>query len=114
MTVACLALASMTGLLTPGAAHAASDPTATVFYPNPVQSTGDESLTDGKDRDSAAFTGAYRTVTLTDLDGSGTLTGRYVMVESETGKAAQAVNRAFPAWHRDSDQFEQVMGGTTG
>ncbi|GII32339.1 M36 family metallopeptidase [Planotetraspora mira] len=108
--VACLALACATGLLTPSAAQAAADPTATVFSPNPVQSTGDESLTDDKDRDGAAFAGAYRTVALTDLDGSGTLTGRYVTVKSETGKAARVVNGAFPAWHRDSDQFEQVMG----
>jgi zinc metalloprotease ZmpB len=106
----CLTLATVTGLLAPGAAQAATDPTATVFYPNPVQSTGDESLTDDRDRDGEGFSSAYRTVTLTDLDGSGGLTGRYVAVKSETGKAAQAVNGAFPAWHRDSDQFEQVMG----
>ncbi|WP_248959154.1 M36 family metallopeptidase [Sphaerisporangium perillae] len=109
-TVACLALATATGVLTPVAAQAATDPTAVVFYPNPVQSGGDETLSDDKDRDSAAFAAAYRTVTLTDLDGSGTLTGRYVRVKSETGKAAQAADGAFPAWHRDSDQFEQVMG----
>ncbi|GII57739.1 hypothetical protein Pth03_61280 [Planotetraspora thailandica] len=110
MSAAFLALASVTVLLTPGTARAAGDPTAVVFSPNPVQSTGDESLSDDKDRDGAAFASAYRTVTLTDLDGSGTLTGRYVTVKSETGKAAHAVNGSFPAWHRDSDQFEQVMG----
>ncbi|HEU4567209.1 MAG TPA: M36 family metallopeptidase, partial [Marmoricola sp.] len=82
----------------------------TVFYPNPVQSTGDESLTDDNDADSPKFAGAYRTVTLTDLDGSGTLTGRYVAVKSSTGQAAKAVDGAFPAYHRDADQFEQVMG----
>jgi len=38
------------------------------------------------------------------------LSGRYVIVKSSTGKAALAVDGAFPAWHRDSDQFEQVMG----
>jgi hypothetical protein len=82
----------------------------TVFYPNPVQTTGDQSLADDHDHDSAAFTPAYHTVTLTDLDSSGTLTGRYITAKSETGKPAQAVNGAFPAWHRDSDQFEQIMG----
>ncbi|NUP02391.1 MAG: bacillolysin [Nonomuraea sp.] len=104
--VACLALATAAALLTPGSAYAATGPTATVFYPNPVQTTGDQSLTDDKDRDGAALAPAYRTVTLTDLDGSGTLTGRYVRVKSETGKA---VDGSF-AYHRDSDQFEQVMG----
>ncbi|MGN6332220.1 MAG: M36 family metallopeptidase [Motilibacteraceae bacterium] len=82
----------------------------TVFYPNPVQSTGNESLSDDNDADSPGFAKAYRTVTLTDLDGSGTLTGRYVAVKSSTGQAAKAVDGAFPAYHRDVDQFEQVMG----
>jgi hypothetical protein len=49
-------------------------------------------------------------VTLTDLDASGTLTGAYARVKSSTGKAAVAVSGAFPAYHRDADQFEQVMG----
>jgi zinc metalloprotease ZmpB len=81
-----------------------------VFFPNPVQQLGDESLTDQNDADFAALQPAYRQVTLTDLDGSGTLTGRYVTVKSSTGDAAQEVAGAFPAAHRDADQFEQVMG----
>ena len=84
--------------------------TATVFAPNPVQQLGDESLTDQKDADYPALAAAYRSVTLTNLDGSGTLTGKYVVVKSSTGKAATMVDGAFPAWHRDADQFEQVMG----
>jgi hypothetical protein len=84
--------------------------TGTVFYPNPVQQLGDQTLTDRKDADYAALQPAYRTVTLTDLDGSGSLTGRYVAVKSETGKAARAVDGNFSPYHRDSDQFEQVMG----
>ena len=84
--------------------------TATVFYPNPVQQLGDQTLTDRKDADYAALQPAYRTVTLTDLDGSGSLAGRYVAVKSETGKAAQATNGNFSPYHRDADQFEQVMG----
>lgn len=83
--------------------------TATVFAPNPVQQLGDESLTDQKDADYPALAAAYRAVTLTNLDGSGTLTGKYVVVKSSTGKAATMVDGAFPAWHRDADQFEQVM-----
>jgi Thermolysin metallopeptidase, alpha-helical domain len=83
---------------------------ATVFFPNPVQQLGLENLTDNKDADSPVFGPAYHAVTLTDLDGSGGLSGRYVTVKSSTGKAAAAVNGAFPAYHRDADQFEQVMG----
>jgi hypothetical protein len=88
----------------------AGSATATVFFPNPVQSLGLQHLADAKDADSPAFAPAYRRVTLTDLDGSGGLSGRYVIVKSSTGKAALAVDGAFPAWHRDADQFEQVMG----
>lgn len=82
----------------------------TVFLPNPVQDLGDETLTDAKDTDYAALAPAYHRVTLSHLDGSGTLTGEYVRVKSSTGAAAQEVDGAFPAWHRDADQFEQVMG----
>ncbi|KJK12593.1 bacillolysin [Terrabacter sp. 28] len=83
---------------------------ATVFLPNPVQELGIETLTDQKDADYAALAPAYHRVTLTDLDGSGTLTGAYARVKSSTGKAAVSVGGAFPAYHRDADQFEQVMG----
>jgi hypothetical protein len=94
----------------PAASAAAGGAAATVFYPNPVQQLGDESLTDQKDADYPALARAYRRVILTNLDGSGTLTGRYVRVKSETGTAARTVSGDFPVWHRDSDQFEQVMG----
>ncbi len=82
----------------------------TVFLPNPVQDLGIETLTDQKDADYAALAPAYHRVTLTDLDGSGTLTGAYVRVKSSTGKPAVSVGGSFPAFHRDTDQFEQVMG----
>lgn len=100
---------------TSGSAGAAADPfsataSGTVFFPNPVQQLGLENLTDAKDADDAVFGPAYRRVTLTDLDGSGTLTGAYVRVKSATGKAAVSTGGAFPDWHRDADQFEQVMG----
>jgi hypothetical protein len=97
-------------LLAASPAHATTGAGATVFFPGPVQQLGDESLTDRKDTDYAALQPAYRRVQLTGLDGSGTLTGRWVVVKSETGKAARAVNGSFPAYHRDVDQFEQVMG----
>jgi Fungalysin metallopeptidase (M36) len=111
------AVAAMVGSVATVSEHAMAGVTATatsasgvVFYPNPVQQLGLQNLTDDKDADSAVFGPAYRQVTLTDLDGSGTLTGRYVVVKSATGKPATAANGAFPAYHRNDDQFEQVMG----
>jgi hypothetical protein len=74
-----------------------------------VQQLGLENLTDNKDADDPVFGPAYHSVTLTHLDGSGTLTGAYVRVKSNTGKQATAVNGRFD-YHRDRDQFEQVMG----
>ncbi|SNS56923.1 M4 family metallopeptidase [Actinomadura mexicana] len=100
----------MAALPAASAADFGATAAGTVFHPNPVQQLGDQSLTDAKDADYAALAPAYRQVTLTDLDGSGSLTGRYVRVKSETGKAARIDAGALPAYHRDSDQFEQVMG----
>lgn len=95
---------------------AAGDPThfdttaeATVFFPNPVQQLGDQSLTDRKDQNYRALRAAYHRVLLTDLDGSGTLTGRWAVVKSATGKPARIVGGDFPNWQRHADQFEQVM-----
>jgi hypothetical protein len=102
VTAATLASAS-----TDGFTHSA---TGTVFYPNPVTALGNENLTDDNDQDDAVFGPAYHEVTLAHLDGSGGLVGQYVRVKSNTGKAAKAVNGALPAYHRDVDQFEQVMG----
>ncbi|MEU7869898.1 M4 family metallopeptidase [Dactylosporangium sp. NPDC049140] len=109
--VAFVAVVVVAALLPAPAARAAvTTAPGTVFYPNPVQALGRQDLTDAKDADLPAFAPAYRRVTLSELDGSGRLAGRYVVVKSSTGKAAVLVDGAFPAWHRDSDQFEQVMG----
>jgi hypothetical protein len=97
-------------LLATSQAQATTGVGATVFFPNPVQQLGDQSLTDRKDTDYPALQPAYRRVQLAALDGSGTLSGRWVVVKSQTGKAARTVNGSFPAYHRDVDQFEQVMG----
>jgi hypothetical protein len=80
----------------------------TVFFPNPVAQLQDQSLTDRKDVDYAALQPAYRNVTLTDLDGSGTLTGAWAQVVSETGDPARSSTSTF-TYHRDDDRFEQVM-----
>jgi peptidoglycan hydrolase-like protein with peptidoglycan-binding domain len=92
------------------AADAAGTATGTVFFPSPVQQLGDQSLTDQKDADYPALAPAYRRVTLTDLDGSGSLSGAYATVKSETGKPARITGGALPDHRRDTDQFEQVMG----
>jgi hypothetical protein len=105
---ACLVVAGTAAADAPGAFTGSA--TGTVFYPNPVQQLGLQNLTDDKDADSAVFGPAYRSVVLTDLAAGGQLTGRYVTVKSSTGKAALATGGAFPAFHRDADQFEQVMG----
>jgi hypothetical protein len=79
-----------------------------VFLSNPVQSLGDESLTDQKDADSAVPAAAYHTVTLTNLDGSGFLRGDYANVVSATGNPAFSPTNTF-AYTRHQDEFEQVM-----
>jgi hypothetical protein len=85
---------------------------AQVFAPNPVADLGIQTLTDQKDADyfsaDATLARAYHRVTLTDLDGSGTLTGSYAKVISETGKAAANTGSGFIST-RDQDQFEQTM-----
>ena len=80
----------------------------TVFLPNPVAELQNESLTDQKDTDYAALQPAYHNVTLTNLDGSGTLTGDWAQVVSETGDPARSSTNTF-TYHRNDDRFEQVM-----
>jgi hypothetical protein len=84
-----------------------------VFAPNPVADLGLQSLTDQKDADyfsaDPLLARAYHRVTLTDLDGTGALSGTYAKVISETGKAAADTGNGF-VYTRDQDQFEQTMG----
>jgi hypothetical protein len=107
-----LAVLAVTAALPAGAQAAGSTASAQVFFPNPVQSLQDESLTDMKDAD--FFSGdpflrtAYHQVTLTDLDSSGTLTGTYAKVLSSTGPAAMRAANGF-IYTRNDDRFEQVM-----
>ena len=83
--------------------------TASVFMVNPVQSSGDQGLTDQKDAASAVPASAYATVPLRNLDGSGYLRGKWVVVESSTGTPAYSATNSF-FYNRHQDQFEQVMG----
>src|SRR4029079_1702738 len=81
---------------------------AQVFVPNPVQSLGDESLTDQKDSDTAVPAAGYHDVRLTNLDVSGFLRGDYANVYSSTGNLAFSPTNTF-AYTRHQDEFEQVM-----
>lgn len=102
------------GVAVTGPAAAAPKPptaptaTAVVFFPNPVQSTGDQKLTDQNDDAAAVPASAYRTVTLTNLDSSGYLRGDWANVRGETGTPAYSTDGRF-VYDRADDRFEQVM-----
>ncbi|QIK68517.1 bacillolysin [Nocardioides sp. HDW12B] len=114
-----LAAASVAGLLAAGLAAvgpAEAKPapgtrtgTGRVFMVNPVQSSGDQTLTDSDDAASAVPASAYAMAPLRNLDGSGYLRGRWVTVESATGTPAYSATGRY-AYDRHQDQFEQVMG----
>ncbi len=96
--------ATATAAATPGGSTGAGS----VFVSNPVQSLGDESLTDQKDADAAVPAAAYHAVTLTNLDGTGRLSGDFATVVSETGNPAVSPTNTF-RYTRHQDEFEQVM-----
>jgi len=79
-----------------------------VFFPNPVAQLQDQTLTDQNDEDYAALQPAYRTKALTNLDGSGFLSGDWAVVISETGNPAYSPTNSF-IYNRHDDEFEQVM-----
>jgi zinc metalloprotease ZmpB len=105
-TLLALVLVSSISAAKPGSGG--STGTATVFVSNPVQSLGDETLTDQKDSDAAVPASAYYQVTLTNLDGSGFLRGDFANVVSETGNPAYSPTNTFN-YTRSQDEFEQVM-----
>ena len=75
-TTRSVALAALAALAAAAPAQARTAP-GQVFAPNPVADLGIQTLTDQKDTDyfTPFYPQAYHRVTLTDLDGSGTLTG---------------------------------------
>lgn len=111
---AAAAAAALAGLiLGPGPAVAkpgSGTPTGTarIFMVNPVQSSGNEDLTDQKDSASAVPDSAYAIAELRNLDGSGYLRGSWATVESATGTPAFSRTNTF-LYDRSQDQFEQVM-----
>jgi hypothetical protein len=102
--LALLTGSSLAGKSGPGT----STGTGRVFLPNPVAALQDQSLTDQKDSDYPALQAAYRTVTLTNLDGSGYLRGDWAYILSSTGELAFSADNTF-LYNRSDDRFEQVM-----
>jgi hypothetical protein len=113
-TVGALLAAVLAGVIVVAAAVAAkpgpgtSTGVGSVFVSNPVQSLGDETLTDQKDSDAAVPSSAYHDVALSNLDGSGFLRGDYATISSETGNPAYSPTNTF-RYTRHQDEFEQVM-----
>src|SRR3954471_23929526 len=107
----CAMMAAPATAKPPGSGGGSTAP-AQVFAPNPVADLGIQTLTDRNDADyfsaDPLLARAYHRVTLTDLDGSGTLSGAYAKVISETGKPAADTGSGF-IHTRNQDQFEQVM-----
>jgi zinc metalloprotease ZmpB len=110
LQLSCIAVFTAAAALNVTAAKPSGGDTAagTAFLPNPVADLQDQSLTDQKDADYAALAPAYHRVTLTNLDGSGYLRGDWAVVVSETGNPAFSPAGTFD-YHRNQDEFEQVM-----
>ncbi|KOV84338.1 M36 family metallopeptidase [Nocardia sp. NRRL S-836] len=83
------------------------DGTGKVFSPNPVSSQQNQNLVDADDADSAVPAAAYRSVTLSDLDGSGYLKGKYAQLTGAKSKLAYNKGNKF-SYTRSNDFFEQV------
>ncbi|WP_371618291.1 M4 family metallopeptidase [Streptomyces sp. NBC_00454] len=105
VTVALLAPAVPATASAPAAPGAS--PQARVFMVNPVQSSGDQTLTDAKDSAAAVPASAYAMATLRNLDGSGGLSGKWAYVRSDTGASANVADAG--TFTRADDRFEQVM-----
>ena len=111
LMTASLAVAATTAALV--AAPSTADPatitgSAQIFMVNPVQSSGDQDLADNKDANSPELAAQYTTEALRNLDGSGTLTGRWVHVKSNTGTPARSTTNEF-VYTRDQVQFEHLL-----
>ena len=107
--LAAVALTGLVGALTGTPVSAAPVPTGRVFAVNPVQSSGNENLTDHKDAATAELAAQYVTVPLTDLDSSGYLRGTWANVRGTTGDLAKISSAGTFVYDRHDDRFEQVM-----
>lgn len=102
-----VALATVAAPASATAGAQAADPQGRIFMVNPVQSSGDQTLTDAKDSATAVPASAYTLAALRNLDAGGGLSGKWVSVRSNTGGAASVAGAG--AYDRRDDQFEQVM-----
>jgi hypothetical protein len=111
MSVAALAAALATAAPATATKPGSDGSTGTgqVFKVNPVQSSGNQGLTDQKDSATAVPQAEFATMQLRNLDGSGFLSGKWANVRSNTGPAAYSTSNTF-IFGRDDDRFEQVMG----
>jgi len=100
-------IAAPTNATKPGSGS--STGTGQIFMVNPVQSSGNQNLSDAKDANTPELAAEYTRARLRNLDGTGTLSGKWVNVRTSTGKPAYSPTNTF-VYTRDQDQFEQVMG----
>ncbi|HEU5471047.1 MAG TPA: M36 family metallopeptidase [Actinophytocola sp.] len=84
------------------------DGTGQVFSPNPVADLQAQALTDQRDQNRAVPDVAYHRVTLSNLDGSGSLSGDFSRNVDPRGRQARSATNTF-VYLRESDFFEQVM-----
>jgi Zn-dependent metalloprotease len=84
------------------------DGTGKVFSPNPVATLQNPNLKDQNDADAAVPASAYKSVTLSNLDGSGYLKGSYAQLLGTKSKLAYSASNQF-SYNRNDDRFEQVV-----
>jgi len=79
-----------------------------VFSPSPSATLQNDALTDQDDADYGGLAGAYRTATLTHLNGAGHLRGAFAYAADPKDKLAFSARNRFH-YTRTDDRFEQVM-----
>jgi Zn-dependent metalloprotease len=84
------------------------DGTGKVFDPNPVADLQAQKLVDRNDQNGAVPDVAYSDVKLTNLDGSGFLSGDFAKIVDPRNRQAHSATNTF-VYLRQDDFFEQVM-----
>jgi hypothetical protein len=82
--------------------------TGRVFSPNPVATLQNESLTDQNNSAAAVPNTAYKSVTLTNLNGSGRLSGDFATIVDARNRQPSSSTNTFN-FDRSNKFFEQVM-----
>jgi Zn-dependent metalloprotease len=78
-----------------------------VFLPNAVVTLKSNNLKDNNNQDGPEFAKAYQSLTLPNLDGKGSLVGKYVGVVAAQGGIVQSPTNVFQ-YNRSQPGFEQV------